>query len=104
MSHLASLRKGEAWTAPLCSVPEGDALVYGFPAPQLAAAQPEKPMIRAVASLSHYPPEPGPQGRIDHPLDPGGWTRGRPPPTAPAVASTCLLPTRVRHRELLRAP
>lgn len=73
----------------------------GSPAGSRAARETNDPGSGVTITLS---PGAGPPGRIDHPLDPGGWTRGRPPPAAPAVASTCLLPTRVRHRELLRAP
>lgn len=72
------------------------------PAPQLAIALPEKPMFSAVVSPILFPGA-GPQSRTDEPLELGGWTRAHLPPP-PRFASTCLLPTRVRHSELLRAP
>lgn len=56
-----------------------------------------------LCSLFPKTPSPGagPQSRTDDPLELGGWTRAH---TPPRFASTCLLPTRVRHSELLRAP
>lgn len=56
-------------------------------------------------SLFPITPSPGddPLSRTGDPLELGGWTRAQPPPP-PRFASTCLLPTRVRHSELLRAP
>lgn len=52
-----------------------------LPAPQLAAASPEKPAFSAIASLSHRPREPAPKAE---PTTRWSWAAGRAPPP-PAV-------------------